>query len=145
MLQKPIDEPTGFDKDKLCRASFFPRAPVPAELQAKIEYTLRYQRQLFVPDRILKGRPMTTEKAQSRFNGHSARVQDTLTPTRNDSGAPFSTTQPVKPGSRPLQVKEQHYLIPTQQVADFPPFSDGGATAQLDDPNYATGEGSPLG
>ena len=32
MLQKPIDEPTGFEVDKICRASFFPRAKLPEEL-----------------------------------------------------------------------------------------------------------------
>ena len=44
MLQKPVDEPTGFEPDKLCRASFFPRAKLPTELLEKIEYTLRRQR-----------------------------------------------------------------------------------------------------
>ena len=42
MLQKPVDEPTGFEQDKICRASFFPRAKLPTELIDKIEYTLRY-------------------------------------------------------------------------------------------------------
>ena len=37
VLQKPIDEPTGFDMTKICRASFKPRAPVPKELQAEID------------------------------------------------------------------------------------------------------------
>lgn len=32
MLQKPIDEPTGFDLNRRCRASFFPKARLPAEL-----------------------------------------------------------------------------------------------------------------
>lgn len=44
MLQKPADEPTGFERGKLCRASFFPRAKLPAELLDQIEYTLRFQR-----------------------------------------------------------------------------------------------------
>ena len=74
MLQKPVDEPTGFEKNRICRASFLPRAKLPKELVEKIEYTLRFQRQLFIPDRILKGRPMTTDKAKSRFNGRSSKV-----------------------------------------------------------------------
>ena len=81
MLQKPRDEPTGFEPDKLCRASFFPRAALPAELLDKIEYTMRFQRQLFIPDKILKGRPMTTEKSKSRFTGHSNQVYNEIRPT----------------------------------------------------------------
>ena len=82
MLQKPVDEPTGFEADKLCRASFFPRAKLPGELLEQIEFSLRFQRQLFIPDRILKGRPMTTNKAKSRFNGQSSKVRQSLTMTR---------------------------------------------------------------
>jgi len=44
MLQKPIDEPTGFEQNKICRASFYPRAKLPKELIDKIDYTLKYQR-----------------------------------------------------------------------------------------------------
>ena len=32
MLQKPMDEPTGFEPGALYRASFFPRAKLPTEL-----------------------------------------------------------------------------------------------------------------
>lgn len=37
MLEKPIDEPTGFDINKRCRASFFPKARLPTELLDTIE------------------------------------------------------------------------------------------------------------
>ena len=84
MLQKPAYEPTGFESDKICRASFFPRAKLPNELLQKIEYSLRFQRQLFIPDRILKGRPMTTDKAKSRFQGHSQKVHESLLATRTN-------------------------------------------------------------
>ena len=89
MLQKPIFEPTGFDKDQICRASFFPRAKMPAELLDKIEHTMRFQRQLFIPDRILKGRPMTTDKAKSRFNGHSSQVHQSLQMSRNQKNVNY--------------------------------------------------------
>ena len=67
MLQKPIDVPTGFDVNKRCRASFFPKARLPAELLEQIELSLRFQRQMFIPDKVLHGRPMTTDNAKSRF------------------------------------------------------------------------------
>ena len=87
MLQKPVDEPTGFDTDKLCRASFFPRAKLPQELLEKIEYSLRFQKQLFIPDKILKGRPMTTDKAKSRFNGQGKGVRDSMNRYSPDPGS----------------------------------------------------------
>lgn len=105
MLQKPVDEPTGFEMDKLCRASFFPRAKLPGELLDKIEFSLRFQRQLFIPDRILKGRPMTTSKAKSRFNGHSAKVRESLTTTnfRKSQGG-TQMLGGLSPTTIPLQV-----------------------------------------
>ena len=93
MLQKPIDEPTGFECNKICRASFFPRAKLPGELLERIEYTLRFQRQLFIPDKILKGRPMTTDKAKSRFNGKGSSVRESFTISRSNK-ANFMTTSP---------------------------------------------------
>ena len=37
LLQKPFDEPTGFDSDRICRASFYPRSKLPYELMRKLE------------------------------------------------------------------------------------------------------------
>ena len=102
MLQKPVDEPTGFDKDRICRASFLPRAKLPKELVEKIEYTLRFQRQLFIPDRILKGRPMTTDKAKSRFNGRSSKVHQSLNMTTRNGQAAFNTTGVPSPTNQML-------------------------------------------
>ena len=68
---------------------------MPAELLDKIEHTMRFQRQLFIPDKILKGRPMTTDKAKSRFNGQSSLVHQSLQMSRNMRGLNYATGQHI--------------------------------------------------
>ena len=55
-------------EEEKARASFYPRSRIPGELLEKIESSLTMQRILFIPQKVLQSRDITTEKAKSRFN-----------------------------------------------------------------------------
>ena len=67
MLEKPKEETIGQVSDKPFKASFFPNSKLPGELLARIEDSLRFQKKIFVHERVLKGRPLTSDNSKSRF------------------------------------------------------------------------------